>query len=168
MKIQRLKEKGAGPARVSQHISDGRPFAMISADRGERGTRQNRQARNRLRDLLTKNKLSFSRTRGGFHEVDRNTGEKKAVDEESFLVYPNPNQEIDQFFVLMTALSYRFEQEGIMFGDGSEIWFVDTSGPKPQKYKAGEGVTFDPDRVENQPGYSDIKGRRFSAVPRGE
>jgi len=166
--IQLDEMAGAGPSRVVNHLRAGVPFFTISAMRNEYTPEENRHRMRRLRkDIMAKN-VSCLPISGGFDE----TGEHgiTSVEEESFFVSPrdHKNTDVGHFLRWAKHLNNKFDQEGIMFGNGTEIFFVDQKG---QMFPVGDAASFDPEILAKASGWSKLKQRKFtfansSAVPK--
>lgn len=127
----------SGLSRVIDHLEN-RPFAIITANRGEYDAKENERRNKELRNVLNQNKMGSHFLIGHWQECQDSSIEDytkcpkdQLVDvvENSFL-FPKPNGMDDETFIKFVAsLNKKFEQDGavVKLGDGS-INIVDKIG----------------------------------------
>lgn len=156
-----MEMAGAGPARIIQHIRQGTPFITISAMRSEYDAKTNKMADEHLRAALGTLPVSFIPVEGEFIET-LDDGTQVPATESSYFVMPKHalgNTSLEKFKLLGLKLCKKFGQEAYGFGDGSKIYFIDQD---EGSFYAGDAVTFDAAKIDKLPGFSKIKGRKFS------
>ena len=155
---------GAGLSRMSSHISSKTPFIQLS---GARKGMSQKQIRQRTRDIVQVLKgfgLGPIDTWGGFDEMDPQTGARSSVKEPSLFVPLSKMSKLngDALLELGTALSQRFEQDAIIFGDGETVFLVDYIGDNIEKI--GDYGSID---THDMPyGWTSIKGSSKKAGQR--
>jgi hypothetical protein len=156
-----LDEAGAGPARITQHVRDGRPFLMLSAMRANLPMSQNKKRTDLLKRKLTGLPVSFIVTGGEFHEL----GQEEPSEEVSFLIMPAPGIDLDALKKFGVDLMNAFEQDAIVFGDGESVNIIEQDGTT---FQIGDAASFDPAVVRKSEGFSKIKGRSFTFTNKEE
>lgn len=126
----------ARKARLFQYIEDpGKSFAIISASRGEYSLEENVERTRQLKADVRALKLGYVELVGGYVETDKN-GNKIEVTEPSLLI---PGISKDKAI----ELGEKFEQESILFKEGSEMSYIATTGEDKGEvqasFKAGAG-----------------------------
>jgi hypothetical protein len=162
-----ITEAGAGMSRIVQHIRNGVPFMAISARRGERSPEENKKADARLREFLSNSPVSFIRIEGKYDET-LPTGEREPSYENSYFVMPRTqtgNVDTSRFAKFARFAANKFDQEGVLFGNGAAVYFMDSSG---DYHRIGDVATFDTDLIDEIGEWSQIKKRRFSFVDKDE
>lgn len=151
-----LNEAGAGASRITKHIQSGRPFFIISAQRTHFSVAENNKRTQILKDNLSKiGGMSFIEVDGEYPE---NGG--PMAKEKSFLVLPRSmNTNPVGFFRAAVKLMKIFDQESILFGDGTDVFLEFQNG---EKYDLGSALTFDPSVIKTLGGSTNIKGKSFS------
>ena len=126
----------ARKSRLFQYIEDPKKsFAIISASRGEHSMEENVERTRQLKADVRSLKLGYVELVGGYVETDEN-GNKIEVIEPSLLI-PGISKED------AIELGAKYEQESILFKEGSEMSYIATTGEDKGEiqvsFKAGEG-----------------------------
>lgn len=156
-----LDEAGAGPARITHHIRQGTPFLMLSAMRANLDMAQNKRRTGLLKQKLAGLPVSFIVTGGEFHEL----GQEEPSEEVSFMIMPKPGVSLEAFQKFGVDLMHAFDQDAIIFGDGESVNMVEQDG---SSFSIGDATSFDPAVVKHAPGFSKIKGRKFTFTNKEE
>lgn len=113
----------ASLGRFWEHLKEGDPLAIISADRNEVSPKENKKNTEFLRTFILNAGFGFAKARGGYSEITN--GNKVDVDNEtSTIVYTTPDRE-KELFKLIMSLGVRFKQDSIFFvgTDGNAFWY---------------------------------------------
>lgn len=158
-----LDEAGAGPARIVKHVRDGAKFFMISAMRSSLPHAENLKRTEVLKRVLAKNSaVTFIETDGEYHE----DGADAPSPEKSFFVMPrSPKTNFERFVEFGTKMMKVFQQDSIIVGDGDKIDLIENNG---ERFTIGDATTWRPEVVADQPGFSQIKKRKFSVVSKDD
>lgn len=150
-----IAEAGAGPSRINTHIQNGDPFFVISACQADLSTEDNAKRTNVLKSALAKAPgASFIPISGQFHEA----GKTQPSINDSFFVLQRSKSNPKKFIAFGEKLMGLFDQEAIIYGDGSQI-FLKAAGEEPMIL--GNAVSF---RAEISDTVGAVKGRSFSVV----
>jgi len=156
--MQSLKNylaEAAKLSRVLNHIRSG-PFAIITAHRGENSTPENRT---RQLDLAAKIRMTdhgFLKLEGHWIE-NQNTPDELDVIEDSLFVIGHPDEDADEFGEAMHQLGNTFDQEAIVFGDGSDVFLLFSDGGKT---RIGTASTIQTTALGQA--FSKIRGKPFA------
>lgn len=156
-----IDEAGAGPSRIVKHIRAGVPFITISAMRGDNDHKTNMKLTRELHAELSRMPVSLIEIEGEYEETLADDTKQKQP-ELSFFVMPTSRigpLALDRFLQIGLLLCQKYRQQEIGFGDGESIYLVNRHG---ERNKIGDAVTFAPKNVMELPGFSEIKGRKFS------
>ena len=153
-----LDEAGAGPARINTHIHNGDPFFVISASRANLPAEENSKRNELLKNALARAPgASFIQVTGQFREE----GQEYPTLEDSFFVLQRSKSNPKKFIGFGEKLMGLFQQEAIIYGDGSQI-FLKEGGKEPMVL--GDAISFRAEVTDNAEGSTEIKGRKFSVV----
>lgn len=151
----------ASLSRVWQHLESGDSWGIISAWRSDVGgdPKSRREANNRRTESLENDLRSmdygYFPLKGRWKETDRDTGEDRWVEEESFFV-----PQIDERDVM--ELAKKYDQEAVVFGepgDDGEIVLLYNDGSRDTLApNSGEGLR--PRQIADA--YSEVKGHAFA------
>jgi hypothetical protein len=148
----------AGVSRMVQHIREGTPFFMLSAMRANVPYDENLRRSRRLRHILNGLPVSYITTEGEYHEL----GADEPSEEFSFFVMPGHQHgatSIDLLRRIGVKLMHDFDQDSIVFGDGETITLLEHDG---NEFPIGDNATFNLDKIAKLPGFTKIRGRKFS------
>jgi hypothetical protein len=77
----------------------------------------------------------------------------------SFFVMPAQTLGIDVLRRIGVKLMHDFDQDSIVFGDGEQVTLIENDG---NEFPIGDNATFDPAKIDKLPGFTKIRGRKFS------
>lgn len=152
---------GAGPARIVHHIKEGTPFIMISAMRADLSPSDNKRRTELLRQKLANLPVSYIVTGGEFHEL----GQELPSEEVSFFIMPDEGVAIDALKRLGDGLMRAFDQDAFLCGDGDSVIYLGKDG---EEFSIGDAASFDLANLRDAPGFSKIKGRKFTFTNKQE
>ena len=146
---------GGGPSRVQGMIRSGVPFLTIRAFRPQFSPIENRQRNARMLHDFRQHGLGGLRMIGAW--VEPGTGEKSM--EESFFIPLSGHANLDpsEFIEVGIALTHKYEQSGLVYGDGDDIWLYDRQSTRITKI--GTRASFTVADLEGS--FRIIKGRKF-------
>lgn len=158
----------ASLSRFWQHIQDGNAIAIISnaiaiisADRDERFSSENKSKTLELRRFVRDAGFGYVKVVGGYTEV-KNDGYENHVDNEtSSIIYAEAKRE-RELLKLVCWLGERFEQDSVLFVDtkGNASWYYTRDTIKHSKGEVESLGKFHPVQIGKY--YSKIGKKHFS------
>lgn len=163
-----LCEAGAGLSRVMQHLTDGRPFLLLTAYRAEYSEKENRQRNAKLAKDFVAAGLGGVQVQGVW--TDTETGEEAR--ERSFLLTDRPGaapegadaQEATPSDLLQFGLrmARKYDQQAVLFGDGKQVVLIFPHGASSYKrVKIASQPSLSKEALDGAMASTDIKGRKF-------
>ena len=157
--IDIVSEAGAGPSRIMRHIRSGEPFIMVSAMRSDLSHRENVKRTDALRKALANNSAVTFIPTGGEYIEDGNT--EPSPEMSFFILRRSPRTNPRKFIEFGQKMMKVFNQDAIIVGDGTSIDLIERDG---SRFTIGDATTFRPEIIRTLPGFSSIKGRKFSVT----
>jgi len=155
-----LDEAGAArPTRIMQHIRNGMPFIIASANRGNLTPEENKARTKQLwRKLMA---LPVSVIPFDFGEYQE-AGQDAPSREQSFFImgdHAMGHTSIERLKQLAWKLRRDYDQDSVALGDGQNIFFLERDG---SEIPGGNAASFSLENVQKAQGFSQIKGRPFT------
>ena len=146
---------GGGPSRVQGMIRSGIPFLTLRAFRTQYRLVENRQRNARMLNDFRQHGLGGLRLIGAW--VEPGTGEKSM--EESFFIPLRNGSGLDpsEFIELGIAMTHKYEQSGLVYGDGDDIWLYERQSTRITKIGSRAAFTV----ADLEGSFRIIKGRKF-------
>jgi hypothetical protein len=119
-----ITESGAGLSRIWSYIRAGIPFVQLTAFRSHLPLSVNKERNHQLLQAFRAFGLSSIRVLGGWNEVDRETGLRTPVEEDSFFIPLSDKSQLtgDELAELAMMVSRQYDQNAFLYGDGKFVY----------------------------------------------
>lgn len=146
--------EGAGLSRIQHWVTQGVPFAMITAFRHNNSNQVNDSLNSQLISSLNSKGLGGIQLVGYWQE----SGDTEPTKEKSFFV-PYTGGDEHLFRKLMQDLCGQYNQDAVLYSDGKNVGFLDRGGSFTPAFSS---ISFGSSQIKQ--GWSELRGRKFTFV----
>jgi hypothetical protein len=142
-----------------QHIQSGVPFLIVSGNREKLSPEENMARNKQLRQKLRA--MPVSVIPFDFGEYQEKGQAAPSMEPSYFIMADHAlgHTSVQRLKALGWKLRRDFDQDAVVFGDGSNIYFLNEDGTEEA---VGNRVSFSMKVVADALGYSQVRGRKFT------
>lgn len=119
-----ITQPGAGQSRIWSCIKAGYPFVQLTAFRDHLPEKVNRERNHEMFQAFRAFGFCGLRVLGVWEEIDKETGIRTLVDEDSFFIPLMVKSQLtgNELAELAMMMSHRYDQDAFLYGDGKTVY----------------------------------------------
>jgi hypothetical protein len=119
-----IAQHGAGQSRIWSCIRVGYPFVQLTAFRGHLPEKVNQERNHEMFQAFRAFDFCGLRVLGVWDELDKETGIRTPVDEDSFFIPLTEKSQLtgNELAELAMMMSHRYDQDAFLYGDGKTVY----------------------------------------------